>query len=99
MIVEFAVAFEFAKYRTEDIIDPPPGTDMIPLEESPIMMITVRIEKYILRGMYIPFFEPGWSAPIYWSVSDQIEIISSQVIVSFDEDRVWREDSHHTTRL
>lgn len=86
MIVEFAIALEFAKYRTGDIIEPIPSSDMIPLEESPIMVITISIEKYILRGMYIPFFEPGRSAAIDRSWSDKIQIISSEILVSLDKD-------------
>lgn len=92
MVVEFAIAFEFANYRTDNIIDPIPGSDMIPLEESPIMVIAISIEKYILRGMYIPFFEPGRSASIDWSRSDKIKIISSEILVSLDKDRIWEWD-------
>lgn len=89
MVVEFAITFEFAKYRTEDIIEPIPSSDMIPLEESPIMVIAISIEKYILRRMYIPFLEPGRSAAIDRSWSDKIQVISSEILVSLDKDRFW----------
>ena len=95
MVVEFVVTLEFAKYRTEDIIDSPPGSDMVSLEKSPVMMITVSIEKYILRGMYIPFFEPGRSASIDGSIPDIFEITWSEIIVSLDEDGVWDSLYHH----
>lgn len=92
MVVKLAVAFEFANYRTDDIIDPPPISDTVPLEKSPIVMPTISIEKYILRWMYIHFFEPGRSTAIDGSRSDKIKIILSKILISLDADRIWEKE-------
>jgi hypothetical protein len=68
---------------------------MVSLEKSPIMVIAVGIEKYILRGMYIPFFEPRRSAAIDGSIPDIFDITQSEIIVSLDQDGVWDGNMYH----
>lgn len=94
VVEEFAVALEFSDDGTDDIIDPPPRSDIVSLEKSPVMMSAIRIEKYISRWADIILFEPCWSASVDEVTTDILEIISSEVIIPLDEYRIFYQNFH-----